>query len=104
MMCTDRNILNENIISVDEQQFSEIIDKVRNKVQEIPAQHIESNIRDKFDATPDQKKMINFDSSNTRGLDTDKENQQVNKPKRQSKNRKNQKINPFQEAFMDENQ
>ena len=96
MMCSDKNILNENILPVDEQQVSDIIDKVCNQNKQqisetVHEQKILGNSK-KFDITPDQLKMVGaYDSSNTRARvqDTDKENIQVNKPsKRQSKSKK----------------
>ena len=108
MMCSDRNMLNENIIPVDEKQVSDIIDKVCNQTKQnenvanenemnqasgaaaavaCSSNHDQSvrktdghgheiHVSKNFDATPDQIKMIAYDSSNTRarGLDTDKEN------------------------------
>lgn len=73
MACTDKTLLHDSGVKVDEQKVSEIIDKVCNQPK-----------RFEVDTTPEQIKMINHDSSFmlARGLDTDKENQQANKPPR----------------------
>lgn len=73
MACTDNTLLHDSGVKVDEQKVSEIIDKVCNQPKGF-----------QVDTTPDQIKMVDADSSivRARGLDTDKENQQANKPTR----------------------
>jgi len=99
LQCSDMNLLNEPIIPVDEKQVSEMIEKVCNQTSTPDHQMIESSVN----ITPDQIKMVQYDSSQVRnrGLDTDKENIQINKPKK-TRTRKVQalqekEVNEFQE-------
>lgn len=87
---------------IPENQVSEIIDKVRNQTS-TKAIKVEDKAF-KNETTPDQIKMVALDSSQTRarGLDTDKENIQVNKPHK-SKLKNSKKLAPDLENNDDDN-
>ena len=77
----DMNFLNESLVKVDEQQVSEMIDRVCNQSREMQSSEQKESYPG-ITATPEQLKMVAYDSSITRarGIDTDKENFQANKP------------------------
>lgn len=90
------NFLNDSLVKVDEQQVSEMIDRVCNQSREMQSSEAEQKENYQgITATPEQLKMVAYDSSITRarGLDTDKENFQANKPvKRHARSKKTQNV------------